>query len=40
LPKQGNLKVEIHFSTAPTKMVFAEFDSTIQIKNREVITDY
>jgi len=45
LPKQGNLKVEIHFSTAPTRalklMVFAEFDSTIEItKNREVITDY
>ncbi len=45
LPKQGNLKIEIRFSTAPTKalklMVFAEFDSLIEItKNREVITDY
>ncbi len=45
LAKQGNLKVEIHFSTAPTKalklMIFAEFDSTIEItKNREVISDY
>jgi hypothetical protein len=45
LPKQGNLKVEIHFSKPPVQalklIIFAEFDSTIEItKNREVITDY
>ena len=45
LIKRGNLRIDMRFSTAPTKVIsvllFCEYDNMIYIdKNREVTTDY
>ena len=45
LIKQGNLRVEIHFSEALANTInvvlFAEFDNVIEIgRNRQILFDY
>jgi hypothetical protein len=42
LIKQGNLRVEIHFtSTTINVIMYAEFDNVIEIdRNRQVLFDY